>query len=272
MRRQLEEDGYCVVTDVLGPQELAAAREALERAVAESRRRGIATHTDFMDPNASNVRVYNLCEFDPIFVELLRKPAALALVREVIGPHFIVSGFTANIALPGAGSMNLHSDLSVVLPPPWTQPWAMNVIWCLDDVHEANGATRYVPGSHRYRTLDDVPPDALAKSVPFEAKAGSIIAMDGRLWHTSGANISKDERRAMMFAFYSVDFLRPQTNHEASLSPEVKARLDDDARALLGLGAAANVRLGGEMVKLAHADDVDANRQFRGRASLRVQG
>lgn len=264
MRQQLEEEGFCVVPDVLDPRELKAARDALDGALAESRRRGIATHTDFMDPNASNIRVYNLCEFDPLFVELLRNPVALDLVREVIGPHFIVSSFTANIALPGSASMNLHSDLSVVLPPPWGQPWAINVIWCLDDVHERNGATRYVPRSHRYMTLADVPPDAMAKSLPFEAKAGSIIAMDGRLWHTSGANISQDERRAMMFAFYSVDFLRPQTNHSESLSAETKARLDDDARALLGLGAAANVRLGGEMVKLADAGEVDANRQFAG--------
>jgi ectoine hydroxylase-related dioxygenase (phytanoyl-CoA dioxygenase family) len=262
MRQQLHDEGFCIIPDVLTPEELAQAREALDRAVEESRRRGIATYTDFMDPNASNVRVYNLPEFDPLFVELLRRPIALKAVTELLGQHFIVSSFTANIALPGSGSMNLHSDLAVVLPPPWIEPWAINLIWCLDDVHERNGATRYVPGSHHWRTFDDIPPDAMDRSLPFEARRGSIIVMDGRLWHTSGRNVTDDERRAMMFAYYTVDFIRPQTNHEASLSEATKARLDEDARRLLGLGPAANVRLGGELVKLKEAAGVDANRQF----------
>jgi ectoine hydroxylase-related dioxygenase (phytanoyl-CoA dioxygenase family) len=28
---------------------------------------------------------------------------------------------------------------------------------------------------------------------PFEASAGSFIAMEGRLWHTSGANVTADQ-------------------------------------------------------------------------------
>src|SRR6202008_699337 len=118
------------------------------------------------------------------------------MVREVLGPHILVSNFTANIAFPGSGSMRLHSDQALVIPPPWNEPWVLNVIWCLDDVHERNGATRYVPGSQRYRTFEDVPADALSKSRPFEAPAGSAIVLEGRVWHTSGANRTDVERRA----------------------------------------------------------------------------
>lgn len=254
---QLQQDGFCIVPDVLTPQELADVNAAIDAAIERSRRLGVATYTEGMDPNDRNIRLYTLAEFDPIFVELLRKPAALVLVRELLGDNFIVSSFSGNIALPGSGSMNLHADQALVVPPPWNQPWTMNVIWCLDDVHEGNGATRYVPGSHRFSTFENVPDGALARSRAFEAKAGSIIAMDGRMWHTSGRNVSVDERRAMLFAYYAMDFIRPQTNHEAALSPETKAALDDDARALLGLGAAANVRIGASLVQLADGGRVD---------------
>ena len=72
--------------------------------------------------------------------------------------------------------MALHADQAIVIPEPWLQPWAINIIWCLDDVHEANGATRYLPGSHRITTLAEVPEDAVERMQPFEAPAGAIVA------------------------------------------------------------------------------------------------
>jgi len=39
-------------------------------------------------------------------------------VRLLLGPEFLISNFTANIARPGSKSMALHSDLSFVLPEP----------------------------------------------------------------------------------------------------------------------------------------------------------
>lgn len=249
-RRKLATEGWCVLPDALSPDALAEVRAALERAVEAMRARGVSTHSATLDPNAANVRVYNLPDFDALFVELLRHPAARALVEALLGPDVIVSNFTANIAWPGSGSMNIHADQALVIPPPWDQPWAINIIWCLDDVDEENGATRYVPGSQHWRRFEDVPADVDARSLPFEAPAGALIAMDGRVWHTSGRNVSADRRRAMLFGYYARDFIRPQINWDAALSPEAKARLDGDARALLGMGPAANVRIGGGLTRL----------------------
>jgi ectoine hydroxylase-related dioxygenase (phytanoyl-CoA dioxygenase family) len=86
--------------------------------------------------------------------------------------------------------------------------------------------------------------------VAFEAPAGSIVAMEGRMWHTSGANVTASEQRAMLFAYYSSDFIRPQTNWQASLSPDTIGTLDDAARQLFGLGAGANIRMGGALTRL----------------------
>jgi ectoine hydroxylase-related dioxygenase (phytanoyl-CoA dioxygenase family) len=256
-RAQLREQGWCVIPHLLSPAALAEARAALDGAVEQMRARGIATHSETLDPNAANIRVYNLPEWSPVFVDLLRHPVAKALVDGLIGPNNIVSNFTANIALPGSGSMNIHSDQALSVPPPWNEPWVINIIWCLDDVHEGNGATRYVPGSQDYRSFDDVPADIDTRSVPWEAPAGSIIAMEGRMWHTSGCNTSADERRRMMFGYYCKDFIRQQINWEASLSPETKARLDPGARAMLGLGAAGNTRIGGGLTRLRAGDAPD---------------
>jgi fumagillin biosynthesis dioxygenase len=250
LREQLQEEGFCIVEGVLQGEALIRVRQALDQALERNRATGAAGHDARLDPNAANLRVYNLPALDPVFIELLREPQAMALAQEVLGPNLLVSNFTANIALPGSGSMRLHSDQALVIPAPWRAPWAMNVIWCLDDVRAENGATRYLPRSHRYADFADLPQDAEAKTVAFEAPAGSIIAMEGRLWHTSGANVTADEQRRMMFAYYSTDFIRQQVNWEAVLPAAVKDGLDAEGRNLFGLGPAANTRLGGELTRL----------------------
>ena len=257
-RAQLKEDGWCVIPGVL---DLAGAKAVLDRLWAAAKvfeQRGAETYMPQLDPNASNVRVFDLLELDPVFRELIQHPLGLDLVRSVLGPGFMISNFTANIARPGSKSMALHSDQSLVVPQPWLEPWAMNIIWCLTDVRFENGATLYVPGSHHWTTRADVPPDADKRLRPFEAKAGSIIAMEGRVWHTSGANITKDEDRALLFGYYAAAFLRPQVNWNACLSPETQATLSPQMRQWLGLELAANTGLAAD---LRYLEDQFADRK-----------
>lgn len=55
-----------------------------------------------------------------------------------------------------------------------------------------NGATLYIPGSNKWERRQDIAKNAKEMLKPFEAKAGSIVVMDGTEWHTSGANTTKD--------------------------------------------------------------------------------
>lgn len=247
--RQLAQDGWCVVPGVLSPSEADLVRERLWAAAEESERRGAPTRNIGLDPNQHNVRVFNLIDLDPVFIDLIQHPQAISLVESLIGEDFLISNFTANIALPGSGSMELHSDQSIVVPEPWFNPWAINIIWCLNDVREANGATRFLPGSQHFRTAAEAPADALKRMRPFEAPIGSIIAMDGRLWHTSGANVTRDEERALLFGYYSRGFLRPQQNWNAALSPRTLAGLSPTMRTWLGLEVSANVGLAQPLLK-----------------------
>ncbi|WP_338466132.1 phytanoyl-CoA dioxygenase family protein [Novosphingobium sp. ZN18A2] len=237
---QLADDGYCILPDVLTANEAADALDALHRAAEAARTRGHATFMPALDPNASNVRVFYLLALDPIFRALIRHSRAIDIVERLLGPDFMISNFTANIALPGSGSMALHSDQGIVVPGPWLQPWTVNIIWCLTDCHTDNGATLFIPGSHRWTSRDDIPADAIDRLRPFEAKAGSIIAMDGRVWHTSGANVTENEERALLFGYYTKPFLRPQVNWNALLSADLQAEADPWMRQKLGLDVTAN--------------------------------
>lgn len=246
-KRELLDNGFCVVPGVLSPTETDLVRERLWQAAEESERLGVPTRQIGLDPNEHNVRVFYLLERDAIFRELIQHPTAIELVTALLTSDFLISNFTANIALPGSKSMELHSDQGIVVPEPWLQPWSVNVIWCLNDVDEENGATRYIPGSHRIRTVSELPENAAERTVAFEAPAGSIVVMDGRVWHTSGANVSSSRERALLFGYYSRSFVRQQQNWNVSLSPETLAGLSPQLQAWLGLEARANVKLGARL-------------------------
>ncbi len=247
-KAQLLQDGWCVIADVLAPDETTHVLQRLWAAAEEYAHRGRDTYIPYLDPNAANVRVFELLDIDPVFRDLITRPVALDLVRQLLGDDILISNFTANIARPGARSMSLHSDQALVVPEPWFEPWSINIIWCLTDVRFENGATLYIPGSHQLTRRAELGGNPAAHLVPFEAKAGSIIAVDGRIWHTSGANITQDEDRALLFGYYTRGFLRSQVNWNVVLSPNVQDGLDQGLRQLLGLGLAANLAVGAELL------------------------
>lgn len=238
---RLATDGVAILPSLLTRHEAARALDRLWAASAESSRRGVPTHIRGLDPNESNVRVFNLVDLDPLFGELLAHPTIEAIVGGLLGRDHIVSNFSANIARPGSESMVVHSDLAAVMPEPWLAPTSINIIWCFTDVTAANGGTLHLPGSHHIRTLTEVPADAVAQMVPFEAPAGSVIAMEGRVWHTSGCNVTADEDRALAFAYYTKPYLRPQWNFTRALAPEVQATFGPVMRYRLGLDAQLNM-------------------------------
>lgn len=83
--------------------------------------------------------------------------------------------------------------------------------------------------------------------MPFEANAGDIIVMDGRVWHTSGSNVTKDQDRALLFGYYTAAFMRQQVNWTAKLSQEIQASLTDEQKQWLGLGVVGNIGVTGDI-------------------------
>jgi hypothetical protein len=239
-KAQLAEDGWCLIPGVIPRATAALAVERLWAIAEANAREGYSCFLPGIDPNAANARVLNPVPSDPLFRELVLNETAVEMARAAVGHDIVLSNCTANIARPGARSMALHSDLAFILPEPWIPAWSVNVIWCLSDTRPDNGATLFIPGSHRWRTHADVPSDAAGLLRPFEAEAGSIIVMDGRIWHTSGPNVTADEERVLLFGYYSASFLRPMINWSAAIPKELQASFTSRLRQMLGLDVFAN--------------------------------
>ncbi|KAI1348887.1 phytanoyl-CoA dioxygenase family protein [Xylaria sp. FL0043] len=230
-----KEHGWAVVPSVLSKEKAANILQKLWEVAAIQETRGYTQFNPFMDPNVSNVRIWYQPEIHNVFAELSFHPVALDLIEAALGHRPIISNFNTNIARPGSESMALHSDQSLTYPGPWNHTWVVNAIWCLTDVRGENGATMYLPGSHRYTTRQEVPPNAPELLVPFNAKAGDLILMSGALWHTSGANRTKDEDRAMLFGYYTSPHLRTQVNWTAKIARNLQDMMTPEQRRLLCL-------------------------------------
>jgi ectoine hydroxylase-related dioxygenase (phytanoyl-CoA dioxygenase family) len=233
----LARDGFAVVADVLSPAEVARLRSRLVEIARAEREAGI-DHDPKWEDGPRNQRVFGLLNKGQEFVELVAHPVAMALMGHLLDPMFLLSSITANITGPGGFPMYLHCDQDYV-PAPWPPaPLVANIIWMLDDFTEANGATRFVPGSHR----DDhtlLSPAALsgrsAETIAVGGTAGSLVCLDGRVLHQTGANSTADELRHGIIAYYCQPWIRQQENASLSILPDVWPTLPPRVRELVGL-------------------------------------
>lgn len=221
---RLEERGYCVVPNVLSADEVETCRAALDRVLAEDEAAGTAL---LYGPRLSNQRVWALLNRADEFVPLAMNPFVLSMVRMLLGiEDVLISTVTANITRPGGdeGIGKLHTDQGY-LPGPWPYKIACNVAFFLDDYSEDNGATVFVPGSHKSGTWPHQLPLPDPEATAFATgPAGSVAIWDGRLHHATGLNRTPDKQRRGVIVTYIAPFIRGQENWCRSMDPSLLDR------------------------------------------------
>jgi len=225
---KVEAEGVCVVPDFIPRDLLAKIRAAVDSLNTEERESG----SGFLESGGVNQRVFNLVNKGEIFEQIVQHEDVMAAMNKLLGGDFILSGFSSNTTGPGGEEMVLHSDSGYVPPPHPEYLLSVNAVWMIDDFTEENGGTRYVPGSHKLR--DNPCPEGEYPSVPIIGKAGSVAFLHGYTWHKTGANVSRDQMRRALFAYYVRPFLRVQENHIVSVREEVWHRASPRLRHLLG--------------------------------------
>ncbi len=227
----LTEHGYAVIEHALSPEMLAAVRDALYRVARFERDNGWAESYDASKDGDGSQRIWNLVSRDPIFCALAEHELAVGLVRFLIGWPASLSSSSANIILTDEDNIIVHADMAY-MPEPWARPQAVNIGWCIDDFTADNGATMIVPNSHKL-SRNHQESDGRADLVAIEAPAGSILAMDGRLWHSAGRNRTA-KPRAAIFNSYTLPIYMPQENWFLSLDPAVRQFGSETLLTLLG--------------------------------------
>ncbi len=231
--KHLVHDGCVVVDDLASPAQLAALDAELAPFI-EATEMG---RDRFSGRNTR--RTGGLIARSPTCRELIMQPTVLGGVSELLA-H--ASNFqlhlTQVIAIgPGEPAQEIHRDQWAFdfFPFPKGYEVQCNTIWALDDFREDNGATRVIPGSHRY---DDKLRFRSEDTVAAEMKRGSVLFYTGSLYHGGGANHSDAVRRGVNIT-YDVAWLRQEENQYLSCPAEIARELPDDLLRLMGYARGA---------------------------------
>jgi ectoine hydroxylase-related dioxygenase (phytanoyl-CoA dioxygenase family) len=240
-QQRLDEDGFLRLADFIAPDALASLRARIHELFTHL---GEQAGAEFKQEPQTD-RLANLVDHDERFRWAIAVPKLLACVRHVLGAEFKLSSLNARSARPHSDwTQPLHCDMAAL--PDARGNAVCNIIWMLDDFTTENGATRFVPGSHRFGKL---PQDVLADPVathPDEqlltGTAGTVVVMNAHLWHGGTANRTGKPRLAL-HSFYCRRDLPQQQYQKRLLRPTTQQQLDAELRWLLALDDPLNDEL-----------------------------
>jgi ectoine hydroxylase-related dioxygenase (phytanoyl-CoA dioxygenase family) len=239
VKADLREFGYGIAKGVLSPEEVRTMRAILTREIEKDEQAGKIKES-YTDRDAVNRRLSVLSDRHPVFRDLAEHPFALEMAAEILGPSylnetFLLHGLSANVTRPGSSDMGIHGDTDFIRPY-INAPLFARMIYFLDDFDEEVGATRVVPKSHIWGHLPLKDGSVKYESLPALGPAGSVLVYDGRLYHGTGANRSKDRERAGVIAGYVHSWMRPLVPFPMILDPKVMEGASERCRQLLGYG------------------------------------
>jgi hypothetical protein len=224
---ELRERGFVVLPGAVPPDRMQRLADAYAAAVASAA-------GDDVRVGSTTTKVSDFVNRGAVFDDLYVFPPLLEACCRVIGRPFKLSSLQARTLRPRSHAQELHVDV-----PRGSADWPLlSFILMVDAFRPDNGATRFVPGSHRWTgTPADTMPDPRAHhdgQVLALGDAGSLLVFDGSTWHGHGANTSRGPRRSLQGAFIPRDG-RAATDFAARMLPGTRARLGPLARHVLAL-------------------------------------
>jgi ectoine hydroxylase-related dioxygenase (phytanoyl-CoA dioxygenase family) len=246
--RALNETGVVLVDDMLEPGVLEpfnAEIDAFLEAADPNRKLVNPLIEGFFGPHTQHIT--GVAAKSRTFVDhLLCHPVLLGVCDEILLPS--CARYQLNIAhvldrRAGSPLQLLHRDelVWVHLPNPHPEVQVASIL-ALEDFRAENGATRIIPGSHRWPRDREPQLDEL---VAAEMPAGAAVIYLGSTIHGGGPNTTTDETRRGMHQSYTLGWLRTEENHYLGTPLEVARELPRQALELLGYAAHDALQSGG---------------------------
>ncbi len=225
---EVEAQGYAIMPDFLGEARLAHLRADLAPIFAMSGTRDATDSGRYT--GTQTVHVHNLFAKTRAVDEVAIDPLLLLSIEGVLGPLFQMSVGTAMCPQPGVDPQGLHRDDGHYPLPRPRPPFIANTLIALDDFTEANGATRIVPGSHKWTGDINPEEDVISAEMP----AGSLLVFDGALWHGGGGNSTVDQPRRSINLNFNLSWLRQQENQYVGIPRAEWMKMPERLQRLLG--------------------------------------
>jgi Phytanoyl-CoA dioxygenase (PhyH) len=225
----LRRDGVVVVRD-LAPVDVIDACAAEIRpslnAFDESQR------TDFS--GTKTLRCGGVLRYAPSCAALISHQMVLDVADAILLPScadYQIGSTTGIEILPGESDQQLHRDDTPYPIQIAGLELQIGVMWAFNEFTADNGATRVVPGSHRYLRAWHRPD--LTQWANAVMPKGSALFYLGSTWHGGGANRTASPRAGLINT-YCLGWLRSEENHCLEVPPPIARQYSKRVRRLLG--------------------------------------
>ncbi|MCC6422866.1 MAG: phytanoyl-CoA dioxygenase family protein [Phycisphaerales bacterium] len=218
IKESFDRDGYVVIPSFLNPLQVAQVQSRMDEFVREVVPYLPAKHKFYEDKDRPETlkQLQDLSNHDPFFGRMFFSEQFVGVAELLLGS-----------AVQGANLQWFNKPAKIGSPTPphqdgyyfMLEPNEAVTMWlALDEVDEANGCVRYIPGSHRKgirshaRTttlgfsqgISDYADADYAAEVPIHAKPGDLLVHHSLTIHRADGNTSSDRsRRALGFVYYA---------------------------------------------------------------------
>lgn len=241
--RALDQDGGVIVRTLVDTALIETLRDDILKASSDYSP-GVANQGmgDWgkMFVGENTIRFSSLGLVTPAYFQLLENKPYQQIADAALLPHcssYWVNTAQAMLIGPGSDAQILHRDCTnwpQVCEAGWPDcpEVTISAMIALEETSEELGATRVIPGSHRWPNIDDCgDPDM---TVPAELSPGDALVYSGKLVHGGGANRTTDRWRNAMHLSFVVGWLTPEECCPLDFNAENLSGYSDRVQTLLG--------------------------------------
>jgi hypothetical protein len=234
-----DEDGAIIIKGLLTPAQVERLNEEIAPALEETPR---GSHIEAIQPfhGRRTKRLGGLANHSEVFrTHLLDNDCVHAICARNYrrggnnGDYWLSTGTTLTAGGPQA-AQPLHRDLNhhvpAVLLGPDFEDVHITFVVALGPFTEANGATRIIPGSHKWPFDQRGRPDQTVGAV---MDAGDCLLMSGKVVHGMGENSTTEDRKALQLDTCA-GYFTPSEAHSHIVTLENARKLSRRAQRFLG--------------------------------------
>ncbi len=235
----LDRDGGVIVHDLLTPEVVALMLEELKQTTTTIQV-GPRTSHDLVNYfwGEQTKRFTRLAQRSRTFAdEVLVHPILLGVADALLKPHcasYWMNTGQMMIVMPSGNPQYLHRDSDdwPTMNTPTTPVCQVSCMFALSEFTAENGATRVVPGSHKWADYSrEATEDEITQAV---MPLGSGMIYTGKVLHSAGANKTKDEARFGLHMSYIYGWLTPEEAGCLGVTEERAKSLTQMQQRLLG--------------------------------------
>jgi ectoine hydroxylase-related dioxygenase (phytanoyl-CoA dioxygenase family) len=207
--RAVEEDGYAYLPAVLDREQVAELRDLMDR--IEPSTASLDRVQTLASDGFDGKHIKNSFNRDPSVRQFLDYPGVIELAEALHGDDCHVIAMTSWVTGPGRPDQGLHADWQpltlparVMADPEVRIPVFISTThFYLNDIDEAIGPTRFIPGSHRAgHRPDGATTFNGAEEQSILCSAGDVVTFRSEVWHRGTANRS-DRTRYLLQVHYA---------------------------------------------------------------------